>query len=339
MCCFIDMEEDCINRLHDEVLARFLMGECTEEELREVNAWLQESEEHARELFALEEIYQLGKADVVCGKNIGKAERLLFKRLEREKGRQLRMRQMHGWMRYAAMVVMLFLLGGMGYAIYWQQNPEETLLTVTARDQVKELMLPDGTKVWLNRYTMLKYPSEFSGKKRKVYLEGEGFFEVKHNPEKPFVVQSEAMQVRVLGTVFNLKSNKASMSAVATLVKGEIEVKGNHDEGMIILSPGQRAELDGNTKRLVVKQVDTGIENWHDNSFVFQNADILTIARMLENSYGVKIILAPDLNTTKTYSGTLKKKENVKAVLDLIKLSIPIRYKIVGSSVFLSLEK
>ena len=89
------------------------------------------------------------------------------------------------------------------------------------------------------------------------------------NPEKPFVVQSEVMQVRVLGTVFNLKSDKAKMSAVATLLKGEVEVKGNHGEGMIILAPGQKAELNGMTRRLVVKQVDTGIENWHNNEFVF----------------------------------------------------------------------
>ena len=93
------------------------------------------------------------------------------------------------------------------------------------------------TKVWLNKNTTLKYPHEFAGKGRKVYLEGEGYFEVMRNLAKPFVVQSEAMQVRVLGTVFNLKSDKATKSAVATLLKGEVEVKGNHGEGMIILAP------------------------------------------------------------------------------------------------------
>lgn len=98
------------------------------------------------------------------------------------------------------------------------------------------------------------------------------------------------------------------MSAVATLLKGEVEVKGNHGEGMIILAPGQKAELNGMTRRLVVKQVDTGIENWHNNEFVFEKADLYTIARTLENSYGVRVILALNIDVSKTYLGTLKKK-------------------------------
>ena len=183
------------------------------------------------------------------------------------------------------MFIGIFLVSGLSYHIYQSQS-EEQLVAVVARDEVKELMLPDGTKVWLNKHTTLKYPREFSEKERNVYMEGEGYFEVKRNVEKPFIVRSEAMQVRVLGTVFNLKSDKMNRSAVATLIKGEIEVKGNHNEGMIVLASGQKAELNAVTRRLVVKQVDTGIENWHNNQFVFENADIFTIARTLENSYG-----------------------------------------------------
>lgn len=114
-------------------------------------------------------------------------------------------------------------------------------------------------------------------------MEGEGYFEVKKNSSKPFVVHSESMQVRVLGTIFNLKTDQANRSAIATLVQGEIEVKGNHNEGMIVLTPRQEAELDGVSHRLMVRQIDTGIEHWHNNSFAFESADIFTIARTLEN--------------------------------------------------------
>ncbi|WP_418696956.1 FecR family protein [Bacteroides sp.] len=327
-----------MKKLNEEIIAKFLIGDCTEDELREVNAWMDESGENARELFRLEEIYHLGKAGYASDK-IEKAERRLFKRLEQEKTKQHKVRKMHGWMQYAAISIGFFLLGSLGYIFYQSYNHTEALLAVTTQDKVKELKLPDGTKVWLNKYTTLKYPRAFAENGRKVYLEGEGYFEVMRNPEKPFIVQSEAMQVRVLGTIFNLKSDKMKMSAVATLLKGEIEVKGNHEEGMIILSPGQKAELNGATRRLTVKQVDTGIENWHNNEFVFEKADIYTIARTLESSYGVKIILAPDIDVTKTYSGTLKKKENVEAVLNSITNAIPVEYKIVGGSVFLSSKK
>ena len=253
--------------------------------------------------------------------------------MAQEEAKQFKVRRMHTWMKYAAMFIGIFFVSGLSYHIYQSQS-EEQLVAVVARDEVKELMLPDGTKVWLNKHTTLKYPREFSEKGRNVYMEGEAYFEVKRNVEKPFIVRSEAMQVRVLGTVFNLKSDKMNRSAVATLIKGAIE-------GMIVLAPGQKAELNAVTRRLVVKQVDTGIENWHNNQFVFENADIFTIARTLENSYGVKIILAPDMDATKTYSGTLKKKNTVEEILNLIKSTnaIPIEYKIVGNSVFLSPKK
>lgn len=329
-----------MNKLNDEIVAKFLMGGCTEDELREVNTWLGESRGNARELFKLEEVYHLGKIGCASDEEkVEKAEKRLLKRLEQEKIKQHKVRRMYGWMRYAAMFIGVFILGGMGYLLFQNYDQPEELLAVTTQDTIKELKLPDGTQVWLNKHTTLKYPREFSETGRKVYLEGEGYFEVKRNPEKPFIVQSEAMQVKVLGTVFNLKSDKVKMSAVATLLKGEIEVKGNHEEGMIVLSPGQKAELNGVTRRLVVKQVDTGFENWHDNQFIFDKADIYTIARTFENSYGVKIILAPDIDVKKTYSGTLKKKENVEAVLKQVKNAIPIEYKVVGNSVFLSSKK
>lgn len=329
-----------MNKLNDEILAGFLMGECTEDELREVNSWLGESKENARELFRLEEIYHLGKmGDTSDEKQVEKAEKRLLKRLEQEKTKQHKVRRIYGWMRYAAIFIGIFILGGAGYMLFQKQDRSQPLLTVTTQDAIKEMKLPDGTTVWLNKNTTLRYPSEFSTTGRKVYLEGEGYFDVKRNPEKPFIVQSEAMQIKVLGTVFNFRSDKVKMSAVATLLKGEIEVKGNHEEGMIVLAPGQKAELNGVTRRLVVKQVDTGFENWHDNQFIFDKADIYTIARTLENSYGVKFILAPDIDVKKTYSGTIKKKKNVEAVLNQIKNAVPVEYKVVGGSVFLSSKK
>lgn len=331
-----------MSTLNEEIKARFLMNECTEEELRIVNAWLAESEDNARRLFELEEIYQLGKLGCTSDeKKVFKAEKRLFRRLEEEGGRQQHRRlNVRAWMKVAAVLAIVLLLGGAGYHFFYAgPGAGEPLLAVTTGDEIKEVVLPDGTKVWLNRHTTLRYPEAFGEDKRRVYLEGEGYFEVKRDSDKPFVVQSEAMQVRVLGTVFNLKSDEESRSAVATLLKGEIEVKGNHDEGMVVLAPGQRAELNGLSRRLVVKQGDTGFESWHSRQFIFDKADIFTIARTLEHSYGVKVILSPDINIQKTYTGALPHKDSVEEVLNQLGNVIPVNYKIVGNSVFLSSKK
>ena len=246
--------------------------------------------------------------------------------------------------RYAAVACIILAVGSGAYYAGVKRPADDANTEVTmsvSNGQKADIILADGTKVYINSDSRIVYDNTYNKKTRMVSLEGEAYFEVKRNTAKPFIVRSEAMQVRVLGTVFNLKSDKTNRSAVATLIKGEIEVKGNHEEGMIVLAPGQKAELNAVTRRLVVKQVDTGIENWHNNQFVFEKADIFTIARTLENSYGVKIILAPDMDATKTYSGTLKKKDNVEETLNLIKSTnaLPIEYKIVGNSVFLSSKK
>ncbi|MDL2211101.1 FecR domain-containing protein [Bacteroides sp. OttesenSCG-928-M17] len=334
------MKEEKHNELNEDIMVKFLTGDCSEEELRGVNAWLEESSENARELFKAEQIYHLGRRnEAVDEKKTNQAEEALFKRIKSEEENKRKLRGMNRWVRYAALLAGIIVLVGVGRYAYREYEEVSSLVVVAAHDEVKELMLPDGTKVWLNKHATLKYPRRFSEKGRNVQMEGEAYFEVFRDPHNSFVVKSEVVQVRVLGTTFNLKSDRVNHSAVATLLKGEIEVKGNNDEGMIVLSPGQKAELNGVTRRLVVKQVDTGIEKWHTNEFDFDKADIFTVARTLENSYNVKIILSPAMDSSKTYSGPLKKKETLEEMLKQVQNSIPIEYKIVGNSVFLSPKK
>ena len=220
-------------------------------------------------------------------------------------------------------------------------GPEHQMLVAVANEGiVKEVVLPDGTKVWLNNAAMLKYPREFSEKERNVYLDGEAYFEVTKNRHKPFTVESDAMRVRVLGTTFNFKCDKRCRIAEATLIEGEIEVKGNKDEGQIVLAPGQRAELNRNSGRLTVKQVDAKLDAvWRDNLIPFNKANIFTITKALERFYDVKIILSPDIRSDKTYSGVLKKKSTIESVLKSLQNSIPIEYKIVGNNIFISSDK
>ena len=332
-----------MNNLNEEIIAKFLMGTCTEDELIQVNTWINASEENARTLFRLEEIYQLGRENYVSDQKsrIDKAEKKLYKILSEETAKQHNLLKIHTWMKYAAIIAVI-LLGGTGIG-YWIHNSDLTnnmIVAVASQGNVEEVMLPDGTRVWLNKSATLKYPRQFTETERNVYLDGEAYFEVAKNRDKPFIVESDAMRVRVLGTTFNLKCNKSQKLAETTLIEGEIEVKGNKDQGMIILSPGQKAELNRTSRRLTVKQVDARLDAvWHDNLIPFEQADIYGIVRTLERFYDVKIILAPGTQLKNTYSGVLKKKDNIESVLKSLKNAIPIDYKIVGSSIFISALK
>ncbi|RLT81554.1 FecR family protein [Bacteroides acidifaciens] len=300
---------------------------------------MKESEENARQLFRMEEIYHLGKFNQYADRQqMARAEKQLYKKLDEEKRKQNKILRMHRWMKYAAMIAVILVIGGgSGYWLYQNGNNQHMMVAVANEGIVKEIILPDGTKVWLNNSATLKYPREFSEKARNVYLDGEAYFEVTKNRHKPFTVQSDAMRVRVLGTTFNFKCDKNYRIAEVTLIEGEIEVKGNKEEGQIILAPGQRAELNKNNGRLTVKQVDAKMDAvWHDNLIPFQKADIFTISKALERFYDIKIILSPDMRADKTYSGVLKKKSTIESVLKSLQNSISIDYKIVGNNIFIS---
>lgn len=329
-----------MRNLSEGILKKYLMRECSEEELNEVSTWIKESDEHAHQLFRMEEIFQLGKRNSHTDEQrMNLAEKRLYNKLDQEKYKQNKTMRINQWMKYAATIaVLLFVGGGAGYWFY--QNDTDMLVAVADEGIVKELTLPDGTKVWLNNAAKLTYPREFSKDERNVHLEGEAYFEVSKNRHQPFIVESDAMRIRVLGTTFNFKCDKRCRVAEASLIEGEIEVKGNKEEGQIILTPGQRAELNRSTGRLTVKQVDPKMDAvWHDDLIPFEKADIFTITKALERFYNVKIILAPDIRSDKTYSGVLKKKSNIESVLKSLQNSIPVNYKIVESNIFISPAK
>jgi transmembrane sensor len=316
-----------MSKLNEDIIIRYLENRCSEEDFVLINEWMKESDENAGELFRMEEIYQLGKFPFEEENLVAKAERRLGRRLEQENQKRQEVFKLKSVLRYVAAIVGVIVLAA-GLAYWFRNKAEELVVASAAHGQVREMLLPDGTKVWLNQSSVLKYPRAFEGKERHVYLDGEAYFEVARNHEKPFTVKSQAMDVRVLGTSFNIKCRPDNSFAETTLVEGEVEVKDKSDKGRITLLPGQKAVLNRVTGRMQVKQVDPKMEIvWHNDLIPFEKSSIFQIAAALERFYGVKIILSPDVDSTNTYSGVLKKKDNIESVLNSLRNSIPFNYK------------
>ena len=245
---------------------------------------------------------------------------------------------------YTVKIAAVVLLVVVSVTIYKYQElvkKSEVLQTILVpAGQRINIILPDSTFVCLNSNTKFSYPSVFATNNRKVKLDGEAYFEVARNHEKPFMVKSTAMDVRVLGTSFNIKCRPDNSFAETTLIEGEVEVKDKSDKGRITLLPGQKAVLNRVTGRMQVKQVDPKMEIvWHNDLIPFEKSSIFQIAAALERFYGVKIILSPDVDSTNTYSGVLKKKDNIESVLNSLRNSIPFNYKKVDdNNIFISSE-
>lgn len=323
-----------MERIDDTIILKYLQGECSDNELQQLNDWLRESKENRKELFTLEESFHLAKMEQYAAPDfLDKAEKKLNNKIaeyEKERSRVFFMKRV---MQYAAAFIILAV--GTYSVVHFTSSSIEDTMTIAYNGSIKEFSLPDGTKVWLNKDAVLKYPKKFATDHRNVSLEGEAYFEVSKDKKRPFTVATDAMKVRVLGTKFNVRSDKHSSLAETSLLEGEVEVTGNRAEGQIILAPGQKAELDLKTGRLCVKQVNAKLDAvWRDDLIPFEKATIAEIASTLERFYNVKIVLSADINNS-TYSGVLRKRESIDSVLNSLKNSIPISYKVSGHKIYL----
>lgn len=322
-------------------IVRFFENECSAEERDAIIRWINQSDEHARLFFSWEEMYMLGKTDPAHEEQqLRKAEKKLDAFIAAEKHRRSFVLRAHTLLKYAAAVLVLAVFSGIALYMFGTHSDKNMLTVSTLSDETKEVVLPDGSKVWLNENSVLKYPAKFADAERFLELDGEAYFEVTKDKHKPFIVKNPAMSVQVLGTKFNFKGNAVRRIAEASLIEGEIKAIGNHDEGAITLVPGQKVELNTVTRQMKVTETNTALDAvWHNNLIPFKNADIFSIAETLETLYKVDIILSPDISGMKTYSGVLKKKDSIEEMLKILQNILHIHYEVRQNTIFLSLNK
>lgn len=148
------------------------------------------------------------------------------------------------------------------------------------------LLMPDGSKVWLNSGSKLQYPSQFAKNVRQVELEGEAYFEVAHNEASPFVVKSADTHIKVLGTEFNVSSYLGADKTFTTLVSGKVEVNNKADK--VNLSPGLQSITSRQSSKIETKKVNTkNITAWKDGYFNFDDDDIQTVLTKIKSWYDI----------------------------------------------------
>jgi transmembrane sensor len=192
------------------------------------------------------------------------------------------------------------------------------------------LVLADGTKVFLNAASSLKYPAAFTGSNRQVELTGEAYFEVVHNSRKPFMVLTKGQIIEDLGTHFNINAYAEEPVEKATLLEGRIRVvKG---EKAAILKPGQEA-ISGNQQDLsaiLVQDADTDqAVAWKNGYFMFNGENIKTIMRSISRWYDVDVVYRTNV-TGKDFSGGISCFDNISKVLAMLESTHTVHFKIEG---------
>lgn len=205
----------------------------------------------------------------------------------------------------------------------------------TPRGGRYQIILPDGTNVWLNAASKLIYPSSFAGlKTRNVELSGEAYFEVAKDKEHPFIVKTVKQQVVVLGTHFNISSYEDEPSVKTTLLEGSIVIKGTNG-GDKILKPGQKSTLT--THDLKVENINNEQRTvaWKEDQFVFDSDDIQYIMRMIARWYDVEVEYQGEIPENK-FGGSISRFENVSEVLKSLESTGRVKFKINGRRIIVT---
>ena len=195
-----------------------------------------------------------------------------------------------------------------------------------------KVVLPDGTVVWLNAESSLRFPTVFTGKERKVYAKGELYFDVKHDEVKPFIVEVEKnYTVRVLGTEFNIRAYGES-SRATTLVKGRVQVRGA--DNTVLLKPGQQAFEVPGTNDLEVLDVDVApYVAWHEGKFHFIHVSLKDIMEELSRWYDVQVIFENPAVMNECFTIEMQRFDDFNKVLRLIERTGMVTISVDGHTV------
>ena len=266
--------------MEKETLYKFFDGKASREEKEAVRIWLESSPENEQELFKEREFFDamiLSGSTKVAG--MEKKSRPFYRTVLLEA------------IKIAAVFVITVACGTYFYKSEIRKIGEAMNTIKVPAGQRANLTLPDGTNVWLNARSEMRYPAVFTGNKREITLDGEAYFEVTHNEDKPFVVQTNKCNVEVLGTKFNVEAYSDSEDFCTSLMEGSVRVsdKGNPSE-TVLLSPNHMVSLE-NGQLSTSPILDFDVFRWKEGLICFRNMNFEQLMLRFEKCYGVRIVV------------------------------------------------
>ena len=224
--------------------------------------------------------------------------------------------------------------GGLIYDTTARQEENKYNRIEVPRGSEYWIVLPDGTRVWLNAATELKYPVAFHAKERRVYLKGEAYFEVAPDKNRPFYVGTEEVKIRVLGTVFDVNTHY-TRGVRTVLVEGAVALEWG-DQKEIRMKPGELADFDRTTTEVTLKEVDvTSYISWKEGYFVFEDEPLEEIMHTLSLWYDKEFLFVGKRSRALHFSGHIKRYERIETILSAITDVTGVEFRMNGQIILI----
>ena len=323
----------------DAISAR-LKDEADEDQIRQIQKWLDLSPEHPVILTEIMNVWSVSKSSTEFYQpDLSVNWQKLMQKVN-SRPKQSLFRTISFRISAAAAVLALVFMAGLGLGDGFLNSSEKVSYTriIAPEGNKTQIVLPDSTHVWLNSGSELQYASDYSARNRKVNMKGECFFDVVKDPEHPFIVQGSKFQVRVFGTRFNVNEDASKNTADVTLVSGKVQVFNLDDKPVSELNPGQQLVYNQGIYHVQKAENMEALTAWLNNMLIFDNQPFEEVIHYLEKWYGVKIQLDHTLYYSHNYTFKVKT-ESLREVLALISVITPIEYQIEGEKVTIKYKK
>lgn len=303
--------------MNQEILNKFLRCKTSESEDKTIMDWLDESPENQKELNFARTLFE---SMALVGSKVNDLPMI-------EPRRTLTLRRVINYTMTAAAIIICMLASTYTFIQYDRQQWASQLLTLEApKGQRVNIKLQDGTFVQLNSGAKLEYPTAFVNDIRKIRLSGEAFFNVKHSAEQPFVVETFACDVEVLGTEFNLSADEKYNTFSTVLVNGSVKVTNLKSQQEMIMKPNDIVNLENGA--LTLSQVDNNdMYCWTEGQLLVDNLSFDQLMYKFERAYDVKIVMQCQVEPTiKNLSGKLRLSDGIEHALQMVKMATDFNY-------------
>jgi transmembrane sensor len=349
----MNFEDFILDETFREYVARTNSGS-----IRYWNEWIESHPENQKEFEKAKEVLKTLINHTITKVPVEKEQALnalLHKIKQQEKSHNIVSYLNSTWMRIAAVIIL-----AIGFASLWNwlsnslQNSRESAYceVIVPIGEKSQIILADGTHVWINSGSKFRYPSNFGKKSRNVFLEGEAYFDVTKQNGKEFIVNTRDAKIDVLGTAFNVKCYADETKTQTTVVRGLVKVEsliGDHQtvfihpKEMAVLRPQNKGQAVANkkdNKLIAIENINPEVVTcWKDQLLVFNDESLGEMIVKMERWYNVKIEINDEKLKAERYTGKFIQNETIYQVLEAIKFTTPIQYKAKNNEVIITRAK
>jgi transmembrane sensor len=311
--------------MNDDLLVKYLVGESTEQESAFVEQWIAADEENRKYFeqykWVWEESRHLEPPGAPSETEAWEHFKLVRNRKEKDRARVIPFRSRFSLWQQIAAVLLVLISGSLLYYFFTNRTTNESgkFVALSSKDQVIRDTLSDGSIVTLNKKSRLSYPATFSGSSRSVEMEGEAFFNIAHDKNKPFVIHTGGLDITVVGTSFNVKNSRDETSIIVET--GVVEVSRNKE--VIRLNPKEMVIASGG-KMVIEKSTDILYNYYRTKEFVCDNTPLWKLVNVLNEVYDAHIRIESE-NLKKLPLTTTFREESLENILKIITETFGIR--------------